>query len=94
MGAINKKWTEEAQRLLVGKTIKSVRYETQKEVDGRMGFCRGLVIELDDETVLWPMSDDEGNEAGAIHFRKFTKAEGKWQIDGNGILPVLGKADQ
>jgi hypothetical protein len=56
-----------AQEQLVGRKIVNVMYmdnESSEEMgwDGR----RGVVIELDDGTQLFPMQDDEGNGPGAL----------------------------
>lgn len=52
--------------LLVGKTIKSVRYMTDDEVENSMWYAAALVIEFTDGSWIMPMADDEGNNAGAI----------------------------
>ena len=55
-------WTEEARKLLKGRTIKDAGYVE----DAGWGFALRLV--LDDEVEVYVSSDDEGNEAGALHF--------------------------
>lgn len=64
--AIVKAWTEKASAILVGRTIKAVRYTTQKECEGLDWGASAIVLELDDGTLLFPSSDDEGNSAGAL----------------------------
>jgi hypothetical protein len=44
-------------------------------------YSKALVIQLDDNTLLYPSADDEGNDAGSLHYSK----EG----DNNYILPVI-----
>ena len=63
MNEIEKRWTETA-KALEGKTIKTVRYLTEEEADG--WFSRSVVIFFDDGSYILPMSDDEGNDAGAL----------------------------
>jgi hypothetical protein len=75
------KWTKQAQTILKGKTIKAVGYISEKDADDNMYSKRGLMILLDNGTMIYPMSDDEGNDFGAIHY--VTK-EGA-----NDVLPVL-----
>ena len=59
-------WGDKATLLLVGKTIKRVRYLTEKEREGLGWSKRSLVLILDDGTYLWPSADDEGNNAGSF----------------------------
>lgn len=53
---IAEEWTEEAQRLLLGRRITDVEY--------RSGH---VCLRLDDGTAVWPVRDDEGNGPGALH---------------------------
>lgn len=63
------KWAKSLQPL-VGKTIKEVRYLNQEECND-MGISRApVVLQLDDNTLLWPMADDEGNDGGALFIQK------------------------
>jgi hypothetical protein len=75
------KWTKQARTILEGRTIKAVHYIGEKEADDNLFSKRGLMIMLDNGTMIYPMSDDEGNDFGAIHY--VTK-EGA-----NDVLPVL-----
>lgn len=59
-------WGDKAAELLVGKTIKRVRYLTEKEREGLGWSKRSLVLILDDGTYLWPSADDEGNNGGSF----------------------------
>tara|TARA_R110000744_G_scaffold114954_1_gene214983 strand:+ start:99 stop:377 length:279 start_codon:yes stop_codon:yes gene_type:complete len=60
------KWAAKARKLLVGRTITGVRYMSDEEV-ADCGFdSSGIVIIFDDGSYIFPMSDDEGNDAGAI----------------------------
>ena len=60
-------WNQYAVKKLVGRTIKSVSYMTKKEADELAIRNRPVVIELDDGQIIYPMSDDEGNDGGAMH---------------------------
>lgn len=54
-------WTNLAKQNLVGKTITNVWYDELFE-----GSYKGLVIELDGKDQIFPMRDDEGNDAGSF----------------------------
>lgn len=59
-------WGNLASNFLVGKTIRRVRYLNDRETE-EMGWVKNaLVIEFTDGHWVVPMSDDEGNEAGAL----------------------------
>lgn len=61
-----KHWTKVASDTLVGRSIVGVRYLTGEEVE-RLGWhSRSVIFELDNGHLVWPSSDDEGNDAGAI----------------------------
>lgn len=66
MNATEKKWTQFATTHLVGRKISSARYLTPDEADGLGWSQRCVVLTLDDGTMLYPSSDDEGNEAGTL----------------------------
>lgn len=51
---------------LVGRKITSVRYMTDQEQKDFGWYKKAVVITLDDGSVMFPMSDDEGNDAGVI----------------------------
>lgn len=64
--ALKKVWGDEAAKILQWRTIVSVRYMTEKEVED-LDFRRaGIVLILDDGTVIFPSMDDEGNDSGAL----------------------------
>lgn len=56
----------EARLSLQGKMIQEVRYMTAAEAEKSGWDYRPLIIILNDGNWLVPMSDDEGNNAGAI----------------------------
>lgn len=73
------KWTNDVKNALVGKTVKEVRYMTEKEKESMMWYNKPIVIIFDDGTAIYPSADDEGNDAGAI----FTN------IDKLPVIPVI-----
>lgn len=77
---IEKRWTDIAQEMLVGRTIVGVRYMLKEECEQLDWYERALVIVLDDGNIIFPSQDDEGNGAGSL----FTND------DENPTLPVLG----
>ena len=54
---------------LKGKTIESVRYMTDEEMESAMWYKRPVVITFTDGTLLIPQSDDEGNDGGVIYYQ-------------------------
>lgn len=51
---------------LVGKTIKSIRYMSDKEMSAWEWNKRPIIIILSDNTFIIPQRDDEGNDGGAV----------------------------
>ena len=80
MGSMVKTWGARASDLLEGRTIVRVRYTTDQEMRGLYWFERGIVLELDDGTSIFPSRDDEGNGPGAL----FTNH------DALPVVPVIG----
>jgi hypothetical protein len=70
-----KKWEDRCSAKLVGKTIKSVRYLLTCEMKDLGWSKKSLVIYFTDGSYLFPSSDDEGNNAGAL-FTSFEGIEG------------------
>jgi hypothetical protein len=60
------KWTEEAKKLLVGKKVIGVRYLTKAEAEQHGWYSRPLVIFLEGGLIVYPSSDEEGNDGGAL----------------------------
>ena len=60
------RWLHDIRPVVVGRRIKSVRYLSDSERDDIGWYRASIVLELDDGTALWPSSDDEGNDAGAL----------------------------
>lgn len=61
---------------LIGRTIKSVRWMSPTEVEKIGWYSAPIVLTLDDETLLYPSRDDEGNDAGALFIQEGTKTKG------------------
>ena len=81
MSKLTKKWNKEAKKLLLGKKIIAVRYLGKAECEDMMWHSRPIAFMLDDETWVFPMRDDEGNDGGAL------------AVGADGTLPVLGLGD-
>jgi len=60
------RWEAEARKLLVGRTIAAVRYMTEEESEDSDFDSSPIVIIFDDGSYIFPMRDDEGNDAGAL----------------------------
>lgn len=60
-------WETKVADKLIGRTITKVEYISALEADECDWGARPLAIQLDGEIWLTPVSDDEGNEGGAIH---------------------------
>ena len=74
-------WEQRISKQLVGRKIVEVRWMTKKEADENYWDYQPVLLILDDGTSLCPMSDDEGNNAGALcHF------EGEEEV-----IPVMRK---
>ena len=56
-----------ARKLLVGKTIRHVRYLTKEEMS-KHWYKNPLLIEFTDGTAILSQSDDEGNDGGAYYY--------------------------
>ena len=63
------KWQNSTRKLLVGKTIKHIRYLNDEEMDSLMWHSRPIVIVFTDGSLLIPQQDDEGNDGGAMFFK-------------------------
>ena len=66
MDRVEKKWTRDISRALLGKTITKVEYMTQDEAKYNGWERRPIILRLNDGTFLFPSMDDEGNDGGAI----------------------------
>ena len=59
-------WSNVAASVLLGRKIVAVRYLDKEEAEHLGWYGRSVVIELDNGVLVWPSSDDEGNDAGAL----------------------------
>ena len=59
-------WTAKASVALRGKTVKEVRYLSKEEAQSLGWRCRPLVIVENDDSLVFPSADDEGNDGGAL----------------------------
>ena len=79
MDRVEKNWTRDIARALLGKTITKVEYMTEDEAKYNGWERRPIILRLNDGTFLFPSMDDEGNDGGAI----FTT------LDDLPVIPVL-----
>tara|TARA_Y100001951_G_scaffold54201_1_gene42971 strand:- start:351 stop:614 length:264 start_codon:yes stop_codon:yes gene_type:complete len=63
-----KRMTKFAKDLLVGKTIKDVEYLSDFDIDEMLWSKRPIMITFDDDSIMVPMTDDEGNDGGTLHY--------------------------
>lgn len=73
-------WNKYVANKLVGRKIVKVEYFSNKEAEESLWHCRPVAMLLDDGQWLYPMTDDEGNDGGAI---------GVVTKDGSDTFPVL-----
>ena len=59
-------WEERISKQLVGRKIVEVRWMTPEEAKESYWDYHPVLLILDDGTALCPMSDSEGNQAGAL----------------------------
>ena len=59
-------WEDKANQILVGRTIVEIGWMTEEEAASIGWRRRALLIKLDDGTFIYPMRDDEANDAGAL----------------------------
>ena len=70
-------WIKTANKMLLGKKIVKVEYMSVKESDDMMWLHQPVCLLLDDGQWIFPMADDEGNDAGAL------------AVGNKDLLPVL-----
>jgi len=51
---------------LIGRTIVSIRYMNDQEMSAWGWHSKPLIILLNDNTIIVPQRDDEGNDGGAM----------------------------
>ena len=64
--AQKKRWQATAEKHLLGRKITAVRWMTDRWQHDMGWDNAAAMLLLDDGTLLWPSSDDEGNTAGAL----------------------------
>jgi len=74
---ILKQWTDEAKKVLEGKTITEVRYLNDEEMEMMGWYKRPVCFFLNDGTSCILSCDDEGNDGGVLFYEK------------DGVLPTL-----
>tara|TARA_R100000808_G_C2008933_1_gene62398 strand:+ start:104 stop:343 length:240 start_codon:yes stop_codon:yes gene_type:complete len=79
MDRVEKKWTKDIARALLGKTITKVEYMPEDEAEKFGWDHRPIILRLNDGTFVFPSMDDEGNNGGAL----FTT------LDDLPVIPVL-----
>tara|TARA_R100000700_G_scaffold40743_2_gene57443 strand:+ start:869 stop:1162 length:294 start_codon:yes stop_codon:yes gene_type:complete len=93
----DKYWQDLANKHLVGRTIVKAEWLSPSESQELMGWdYQPLELFLDNGTILTPMADDEGNNAGAIltNVKVPYKTKKGEQKMGEVIYPVFrGKED-
>lgn len=63
--------------LLKGKVIKNTRYLSKQECNDMDWHKRPLAIEFSDGTCLFALTDDEGNDGGALAFFNYQTKESR-----------------
>jgi len=66
MKNFNDHWCDVAKKLLLNRKIVGVRYLLDEEMELLGWDQRSIVLILDDGNMIFPSSDDEGNQAGAL----------------------------
>ena len=74
---ILKQWTDEAKKVLQGKTITEVRYLNDEEMEMMGWYKRPVCFFLNDGKSCILSCDDEGNDGGVLFYGK------------DGVLPTL-----
>jgi hypothetical protein len=75
-------WNLKAAEKFVGRKIVGARYMTADEASGLGWMSRPLALILDNDTVVVPQSDDEGNEGGVLYLVGVSE-------DNDEVFPVL-----
>jgi hypothetical protein len=60
------KWIEAIRKSIVGKKVAGITYMTEAQAEENLWYSRPVVIIFDDGSYIIPLSDDEGNNAGAL----------------------------
>ena len=60
-------WQEQAVKLLKGRTIIKVQWMTKENAEQFDWHSRPLLMVLDNGTIMYAQTDDEGNDGGALY---------------------------
>ena len=60
------KWIEAIRKSIVGKKVAGITYMTEAQAEENLWYSRPVVIIFDDGSYIIPLSDDEGNNGGAL----------------------------
>lgn len=66
MNKVRKRWTKLAEKLLLGRKIIKIEWQTTDEANTYDWFNQAIKLYLDDGTIIMPQNDDEGNDAGVL----------------------------
>jgi hypothetical protein len=67
----DREWQKKLKKHLVGRTIVKVEWLSPKRTEKLFGWTnQPCEIYLDNGTILTPSADDEGNDAGAIKYKR------------------------
>ena len=80
---------ENANEVLRNRKIKFIRYMTKQEANGMGWYKRPIVMVLDNGTMIYLSSDDEGNDGGSLFYQtKEKQPDGKFTIV-DGVIPTI-----
>lgn len=63
------KHLKQFRKYLNGKTIKTITWLNDSNMEDLMWYNRPIVIHFTDGSFLIPQSDDEGNDGGALYYQ-------------------------
>jgi hypothetical protein len=75
------KHLKQFNKYLKGKTIQSVQWLGDKDMENLMWYKRPVVIKFTDGTILIPQSDDEGNDGGSMYYQDEKTSDVIYVID-------------
>ncbi len=63
---LEKAWVDDTKKVLLGRKIIGVGYLPKNLAEEWGWYSRPIVLRLDDDRVIYPSRDDEGNDGGAL----------------------------
>tara|TARA_Y100001938_G_C8090724_1_gene434883 strand:- start:3105 stop:3344 length:240 start_codon:yes stop_codon:yes gene_type:complete len=63
---IRESWNKTAEKFLLGRKIVAVEYMSPEESSEAGWTYQAVCFKLDNDSWVYPMRDDEGNDAGAL----------------------------